>query len=361
MKKENKIIKSRNKPVGKKKHLKKGKEGNESDQWEDGGESIELDTTNSDGGGSDGNLAVLEESRIRKRTTCLSQFLTINVHHFRQSLKEVTNIILQFVKFVTTPVIIAFLCSSLHNNYSGNVTRIMLIGFVLTVISLYSAIHSGNLLVKEHMMMAKHMQSGLMRSLAYISSILVRDTVLFRLIPGIIVGITLSLMMTSSAEQWWETVARHSIFVQVVVLVSLISAVIGILVKAAVPNHSRYTTMIIIIILVLNVFNGVFVNRGILPRSLRWIFRASFLSYACDALLINQFKGALVYISDIPSSAISNSTSKDGYINGDFILMRQKVDPDMLVPNLIILRVIYILLILTLCFVYSVVGKRRSK
>jgi hypothetical protein len=114
---------------------------------------------------------------------------------------------------------------------------------------------------------------------------------------------------------------RFGTFVAILVLNALAATSLGLVVSAGTNSLKAASSLAPVCMVLMLLFGGFYVNAANIPRSLRWLTRASFVNFSFKALALNEFSGL-----DIPCP----SSASDCVRSGEQVLSRLSFQDDTL-------------------------------
>ena len=124
-------------------------------------------------------------------------------------------------------------------------------------------------------------------------------------------------------------------FIMILILIACCAVGLGLAVTAASPSPEAAVALAPIIVVLMILMGGFYINVESLPEGIRWIPNLSIMRHAFEGLVVNEFKGVDLSCNDVDTSAgdvciktgeevisrlFSNPTSIFG-IEGRFALM----------------------------------------
>lgn len=119
------------------------------------------------------------------------------------------------------------------------------------------------------------------------------------------------------AEDWWIYIYKYIIMCSIFTLMSFISSTICIAIYFIFQNPIIFTVIINVVLLVVSLMNGVFINKETIHGPIKLTYSINFIKFATEALYVNEFLHSTVIINPKEFSAFNISIPVEGkfYLN----------------------------------------------
>lgn len=107
---------------------------------------------------------------------------------------------------------------------------------------------------------------------------------------------------------WLAKLNRHTFgpFLGILILHALTSVALGLTISACVPTVEIGTTLGPIVVIVLLLFGGFYINLSSLPIVANWVPYINYLKYTFEAFCVNEFKGETFTCNGSGSGCLAN-------------------------------------------------------
>lgn len=311
--------------------------------------------SDTDGGGknAENNFTLMS----KYSTTIFFQFNMLFRRDIKVLLRTKQIMWLQLLLYIISAAIVSLISHDLQPNISGSQTRIGTISVMMIIISI-SSIGSVWRIRCEKDQFIKEVESGLYQPWIYLLSKILTDFIILRIIPTIVFCCLTYTSMGVFGDYWWIRVYKYLILCIVFSQIALISSCISLAISFAFDPPMIFTPIINILLLIVSLFNGVFINTSVVPPMFKWVYLISFVKYAAEALFINEFLHTKVIV-DLPDLKSMNITIP---IDGRFYLDRMGIDSSVMEVDIFILSMFFCahLLILFPSFYFMMKCKNRK-
>jgi len=123
-------------------------------------------------------------------------------------------------------------------------------------------------------------------------------------VPNLII-----LPIINSAITYWlcnlnPAVDRFFMFMLIIIMVNITAQGLGTLIASFAPNTNVANALAPIIVTLLMLFGGLYINVDNIPNYLIWVYWTSMFHFAYEALTLNEFRGAVFKCPDEPASCM---------------------------------------------------------
>jgi len=220
----------------------------------------------------------------------------------------------QYVLVIACGLILGALFFNLSLETTGVQNRTGVIQFVvilLTVLSLTSI----DTFVSNRQLYLREKSSGYFSASAYFVSMVITDVIFLRLIPPVLLSVVMYWMCGLHAG------TSHFLwFTFLLVCTAFTGVAICLLISVVTPTVAMGNLIGILILLFSILFEGILINQSTIPGWLVFIKFASFVNYAFEALMINEFAD-LILMASVPGS------TQQYPVNGAYFLIELGLNP----------------------------------
>jgi len=194
----------------------------------------------------------------------------------------------QYILTVCLGILLGLIFYQLQNNLQGVQDKAGAMFFIIALFA-FGSLSSIDVFFQERAIFLRERASGMYRTSSYFIAKALCDVVPMRVIPPIILGAIVYKMIGLHPGY-----LRFALFESTLVLASLVAASLCLAISAATPSLSLGNLIAILIMLFFMLFGGFLVNKTSMPWFISWIKWSSFLNYAFELLMVNEFENSTV-------------------------------------------------------------------
>ena len=135
---------------------------------------------------------------------------------------------------------------------------------------------------------------------------------MLRSIPTIIFCCITYTAMGPMANDWWLYIYKYIVLCTIFTFISLVSSIICLAISFIFYSALIFTVIINMLLIVLSLMNGVFINKETLYNPLKTTYYMSFIKFATEALYVNEFLHSTVIINPKEFAQLNVSIPVDG-------------------------------------------------
>lgn len=227
-----------------------------------------------------------------------------------------SNLILtQYVMVLLCGLLLGTLFFNLSLSTTGVQNRTGVIQFVVILLTFLS-LTSIDTFVSNRQLYLREKSSGYFSSSAYFVSLVLTDVIFLRLIPPILLSSVMYWMCGLHAG-----ITHFLWFTGLLVFTSFTGVAICLLISVVTPTVAMGNLVGILILLFSILFEGILINQSTIPGWMVFIKYTSFVNYAFEALMINEFAD-LTLMANVPGS------STPVPVNGAYFLVEIGLNPN---------------------------------
>jgi len=239
------------------------------------------------------------------------QLKTLSIRFLRNMYRHPFLVFLNLVCTLVFSIMIGVSYWKVGTDTAGIQNRMGCLFFLLIYLALMS-LSSIPIWRDEHVLFLRERASQVYGTSAYYAAVLLFDILPMRVFPPCFFGFFTYWMVGLHKDCTFCL----SYFLIVLVLANVASALISMAIGAAAPSNRVANYVGSLTILVLSLFGSFLMNKGNLPAACQWISNVSFLQYAYEALVVNEFHDSRVlYTLEVPIESLPPLR-----VNGDGVL-----------------------------------------
>jgi len=189
-------------------------------------------------------------------------------------------------------------------------------------ILMFASMSSIDAFFQERTLFLRERANGMYRTSSYFIAKVFTDILPMRVFPAILMG----------GPAYWMIGLRYDfyhflVFMIVLVLVSICGGTMCLLISAGSPNLGMGNLVSILIMLFYMLFGGFLIIKNSIPSALRWMQYFSFLNFAFEILVTNEFQGTDIVINPDSYGNFGPDTPTTVVLGADKIFKRFDIDP----------------------------------